>query len=53
MVKKQAEQAIQISSAKPSHQELVAKVNKTAKPFRLINLPFYLVNQIDRMVGDG
>ena len=53
MVKKQADQAIRISSAKPSLQEHVAKVNKTAKPFRLINLPFYLVNQIDRMVGDG
>ncbi len=53
MVKKQADQAIRISSAKPSLQELVAKVNNTAKPFRLINLPFYLVNQIDRMVGDG
>ena len=38
MVKKHAEQAIQISSV---------------KPFRLINLPFYFVNQIYREVGDG
>lgn len=52
MVKKQADQAIRISSAKPSLQELVAKVNNTAKPFRLINLPFYLVNQIDRILCD-
>jgi len=52
VVKKQSHQAIRISSAKPSFHELVAKVNKKEKAFRLINIPFYLVNQLERIVND-
>ena len=52
VLKKQTTEAIRISSAKPSVHELVAKANKQEKAFRLINLPFYLVNQIERMVNE-
>jgi len=33
-------------------QKLTAKVNMQQKPFRLINIPFYMVNQIERIVND-
>ena len=50
IVKKQADDAIKISSAKPSVNQLVAKVNKVERPFRLINIPFYLVHQLERLL---
>lgn len=50
VVKKQADQAVQISSAKPSINQRVAKMNKLERPFRLLNIPFYLVNQLGRML---
>ena len=52
VLKKQTTEAIRISSAKPSVHELVAKANKQEKAFRLINLPFYMVNQIERIVNE-
>ena len=52
MLKKQSTQAIRISSSKPSVQEMKAKINKQEKAFRLLNLPFYLVNQIERIVSE-
>ena len=51
IVKKQADQAIKISSAKPSVNQLVAKVNKVESPFRLLNIPFYLVHQLERLLA--
>jgi hypothetical protein len=51
IVKKQAVQAIKISSAKPSVNQLVAKVNKVESPFRLLNIPFYLVHQLERLLA--
>jgi predicted AAA+ superfamily ATPase len=50
VVKKQADQAIKISSAKPSVNQLVAKVNKVERPFRLLNIPFYLVHHLERLL---
>ena len=52
VVKKQASQAIRISSAKPSVEHLIARVNMQEQPFRLINLPFYLINQLERLVSE-
>jgi len=52
VVKKQCSEAIRISSAKPSVHELTAKANMEQKAFRLINIPFYLVNQLERIVND-
>jgi len=52
VLKKQTSEAIRISSAKPSVHELVAKANKQEKAFRLINLPFYMVNQIERLINE-
>ena len=52
MVKKKSDDAIRISSSKPSVNALTAKINKQEKAFRLINLPFYLVNQIERIVSE-
>jgi len=50
VVKKQADQAIKISSAKPSVNQLMAKVNKVERSFRLLNIPFYLVHQLERLL---
>jgi predicted AAA+ superfamily ATPase len=52
VIKKQADQAIKISSAKPSVNHLVAKVNKVERGFRLLNIPFYLVHQMERLLTD-
>jgi len=52
VIKKKSGQAIKISSAKPSVQELTARMNKEEKAFRLINIPFYLVNHLDRLVDE-
>jgi len=53
IIKKQCAEAIRISSAKPSVHELSAKINRQEKRFRLINIPFYLVNQIERIVNES
>ncbi len=51
VIKKQADCAIRISSAKPSIDNLVAKVRGQERAFRLLNLPFYLLNHLDRMLA--
>jgi len=48
IIKKQADSAFRISSSKPSIEELTAKMSYKEKEFRLINLPFYLINQLER-----
>jgi len=48
VVRKKADQAVVISSAMPSVEQLTAKVNKAQRPFRLLRIPFYLVNQLER-----
>lgn len=50
VVKKKADQAVVISSAMPSVEQLTAKVNKAQRPFRLLRIPFYLVNQLERLL---
>ena len=50
VIKKQADQAIKISSAKPSVNQLVAKANKVERGFSLLNIPFYLVHQLERLL---
>lgn len=52
MTKKQSTEGIRISSAKPSLHELTAKMNRQEKAFQLINLPFYMNNQIERIVHE-
>jgi hypothetical protein len=52
VVKKQASQAIRISSAKPSVEQLLARINRQEQSFLLINIPFYLVNQLDRLTHE-
>ncbi len=52
MTKKQSTEGIRISSAKPSLHELTAKINRQEKAFQLINLPFYMINQIERIVHE-
>jgi hypothetical protein len=39
------------SFARPALQ-LVAKVNKVERGFRLLNIPFYLVHQLERLLGE-
>ena len=51
IIKKKADQAIRISSAKPSIDELIAKVNGIERPFKLFNLPFYLINRLDQILS--
>lgn len=48
IIKKQADTAFRISSSKPSIQELTAKISQKEKNFSLINLPFYMVNRLER-----
>jgi len=50
VIKKQADMAVRVSSGKPSVNELVAKSNKQERDFKLVNLPFYLVNRLGRLV---
>jgi len=52
MTKKQSTEGIRISSAKPSLHELTAKMNRQEKAFQLINLPFYMINRIERIVHE-
>ncbi len=51
VIKKQAKRGIRISSGKPLVEQLIARQNKIEREFELINLPFYLVNQIERLLG--
>jgi len=50
VIKKQAQRAIRISSGKPVVQQLTARENKIEHEFELINLPFYLLNKIERLL---
>ena len=51
VIKKQADLAVRVSSGKPSVNELVAKSAGKERDFRLINLPFYLVNRLGSLLG--
>ncbi len=51
VVKKQSERAVRISSAKPSIDKLEAKSNGQSRSFQLLNIPFYLVNRLDALLG--
>jgi predicted AAA+ superfamily ATPase len=50
IIKKQADLAIRISSAKPSVNQLEAKLNSKTRAFQLVNIPFYLSNRIGRLL---
>ena len=50
VIKKQADKAVRISSAKPSVNYLTAKSNNQSREFTLVNVPFYLVNRLDKLV---
>jgi predicted AAA+ superfamily ATPase len=50
IIKKQATHAIRISSGKPSVQKLTARSNKQENQFNLIDLPFYMINQLERLL---
>jgi predicted AAA+ superfamily ATPase len=51
VIKKQALRGIRISSGKPLVEQLTARLNKIEREFELINLPFYLLNQIERLLS--
>jgi predicted AAA+ superfamily ATPase len=53
IIKKKTSHAIRISSAKPSVQALTARSNKQEQQFTLIDLPFYLVNQLERIAKNA
>jgi len=53
MLKKHASLAVRVSSLKPSLQQLIAKSGGQQQPFTLIDLPFYLVNQLDRFLAES
>lgn len=53
VIKKQADLAIRVSSAKPSVDRLTARLNKAERPFTLLNIPFYLVNHWERLATGG
>ena len=50
VIKKQAQRGIRISSNKPLVEQLTARQNKIERKFELINLPFYMLNQIERLL---
>ena len=50
ILKKQADLAIRISSAKPSVNQLEAKLNHKTRGFKLINIPFYLSNRFEQIL---
>jgi predicted AAA+ superfamily ATPase len=52
VLKKQANRAIRVSSAKPSVEHLEAKLAQQIRPFRLFNVPFYLVNRLEQLLAD-
>ncbi|PWQ99336.1 ATP-binding protein [Leucothrix arctica] len=51
VIKKQADVAVRVSSGKPSVNELVAKSNNKTRDFKLVNLPFYLVNRLGALIA--
>lgn len=51
VIKQQAQRGLRISSDKPLVEQLTARQNKNERPFELINLPFYLLNQIERLLS--
>jgi len=53
VIKKQADLAIRISSSKPSIHELTAKVNMQAKTFKLVNIPFYMINNLEGIINEA
>ena len=53
VMRKQARRAIRVSSAKPLREDLMARMSGQEWSFELINIPFYLVNQLERLLGEG
>jgi predicted AAA+ superfamily ATPase len=51
IIKKQAKRGIRISSNKALVEQLTARQNKIERDFELINLPFYLLNHIERLLA--
>jgi predicted AAA+ superfamily ATPase len=51
VMKKEANLAVQISSAKPSAGSAVARVNKAEREFTLLRIPFYLVNKLEALLN--
>lgn len=51
VVKKNTDQAVVISSAKPSVEQRSARVTEVERPFRLLRIPFYLVNRLERLLA--
>lgn len=50
-LKKQADRAVRISSAKPSLASLEAKSNGQIHSFQLFNILFYLVNRLEQLLA--
>jgi hypothetical protein len=50
-MKKEANLAVQISSAKPSAGSAVARLNKVEREFTLLRIPFYLVNKLEALLN--
>ncbi len=53
IIKKQANQAIRISSIKPSINQLEARMNHQTRSFRLLNILFYLTNRLEQLLVTG
>ncbi len=53
VIKKKADLAFRVSSARPGMQKLTARMNKAEHPFTLLSIPFYLVNQWERLAAAG
>ena len=50
IIKKKADLAVRVSSALPSVEYLTARMNKEERPFRLLNIPFYLVHCLEKLL---
>lgn len=51
VIKKQADLAVRVSSGKPSVNVLMAKSNQQTREFKLLNIPFYLVNRLEKLIN--
>jgi predicted AAA+ superfamily ATPase len=51
VLQKEATLAVRISAEVPSLEERTASLKEKGQPFRLLNIPFYLVGQLERLTA--
>ncbi|MEZ5537191.1 MAG: ATP-binding protein [Thiolinea sp.] len=53
VLRKQARRAVRVSSARPLREHLTARMKGQSGDFELLNIPFYLLNRLEQLLGQA